>query len=82
MSMPDDVTPQQWERQAQLWRALGPKKQAELAASMWRAGREAALVAVRRRHPDASEAFIDWTWRAMFVGEAAARRMYGPKPEQ
>jgi hypothetical protein len=78
--MPDDVTHAQLDRQAQLWRALGPERQYAIAAQQWVAGRRAAELSVRARHRDASEALVDWLVRAMFVGDAVAARLYGPRP--
>ncbi len=82
MQQASDVTRAQLEKQAQLWRALGPQKQLELADSLWVSGREAARWAFRARHPAASEALIDWLTRAHFVGIEVATRLYGVKPER
>lgn len=78
--MPDDVTHAQLERQAAHWRALGPERQARVAGQQWVAGRRAAELSVRARTPNASEELIDWLCRALFVGEAVATRLYGPRP--
>lgn len=78
--MPTDVTPQQLERQAALWRALGSQRQVELAAKTWVTGRRAAEISIRARHPQASEELVVWLVRALFVGESVATRLYGPRP--
>ncbi|MFO0597922.1 MAG: hypothetical protein U0228_21650 [Myxococcaceae bacterium] len=78
--MPSDVTREQADRQAQLWRALGPARQLEVAGRQWDDGRRAVRLALRQREPTASEARVEWLFRAHFVGEAHARRLYGPCP--
>ncbi len=78
--MPDDVTHAQLERQAALWRAMGPEAQARVAGQQWVSGRRAAALSVRARYPDASEALVTWLVRAMFVGDEAATRLYGARP--
>ncbi len=80
--MPEDVTAEHLERQAAHWRALGPLQQALVAARVLEAGREAARLAVRHRHPGASEALVDWLTKALFVGSTVAERLYGRRPAQ
>jgi hypothetical protein len=80
--MPDDVTHAQLERQAALWRAMGPQAQARVAAQQWVSGRRVAALSVRARYPEASEALVTWLVRSMFVGVETATRLYGPPPSQ
>jgi hypothetical protein len=78
--MPDDVTPRQLARQAELWRALSPETQVRVAAQQWVAGRRAAKLSMRNRYPQASEELIAWLVKSLFVGETVAARLYGPPP--
>lgn len=80
--MPLDVSHQQLERQAALWRAMSPEAQARVARQQWVSGRRVAALSIRTRHPEASEALVMWLLKAMFVGEDAATRLYGPRPER
>jgi hypothetical protein len=80
--IPEDASAAQLERQATHWRALGPARQAQVAAQQWVSGRRAAELALRSRYPAASDALILWLCRSQFVGEAVATRLYGPRPAQ
>ncbi|MDX2012706.1 MAG: hypothetical protein SFW67_21080 [Myxococcaceae bacterium] len=80
--MPEDVSHQQLERQAALWRAMSPEAQARAARQQWLSGRRAAALSIRSRYPEASEALVSWLLNAMFVGDEAATRLYGPRPER
>jgi hypothetical protein len=80
--MPDDVSHQQLERQAALWRAMSPEAQARVARQQWVSGRRVAALSIRSRYPEASEALVTWLLKAMFVGDEAATRLYGPRPER
>ncbi len=79
--MPTDVTAAQLNRQAELWRRLGPQKQLEVAASMWTGGRRAAELSIRSRNPGASEELVRWLMAEMFLGNPVATRLYGPQPK-
>jgi hypothetical protein len=76
-----DTTLEAAEVQMEIYRRMSPGEKIALVEEANRRARALALAGLRQRHPDASEAELFRRLMDLTLGEALAREVYGPLPE-
>src|SRR5690606_14951036 len=65
----------------QLWREAPAWRKLQLMVCLNRSARQLALLGLRRRFPEASEAELQRRLASLLLGEELAARVYGPLPD-
>ncbi len=72
-----DTHPKMEALQIQLWRQATPTRKMEMVAQLNASARTLALMGLRSRYPQASEAELRRRLADLLLGEELARRVYG-----
>ncbi len=76
-----DTTPEAEAVLFQLWREAPAWRKLQLMEDLNRTARHLALLGLRRRFPEASEAELRRRLASLLLGEELATRVYGPLPD-
>ena len=78
--LPRDVTPEQMKFQDGLVRQMSPERRVAALNQMCDGVRQLAVLGLRDRFPQASDALVRWLLVTQIYGEATARRLLGERP--
>lgn len=78
--MRSDTHPQMERLQIELLRQAPPWRKAHMLGQMYQTMKQLALIGLRHRHPDASEAELRRRLADIILGSDLAARVYGPFP--
>lgn len=72
-----DTSPEMEDLQIRLWREASPARKMQMLAQLNAAARHLALIGLRARYPQASQAELRRRLAGYLLGEELARRVYG-----